>query len=89
MNLAHDLSSERILDLLTELSMDPFAQEALARDPSATLARAGLSAEEQRALTQWLQRGPARSERSASSFFFDPGDDPDPNPDPPETRPCS
>ena len=43
MNLAHDLSSERILDLLTELSMDPFAQEALARDPSATLARAGLS----------------------------------------------
>ena len=82
MNQTQELHSERVFELLTELSIDPFKQEALRREPEAVLARAGISEPERRMMDRWLQADAAGLQRRSSAFFADPGDDPTPDPDP-------
>ena len=82
MNQINELSSGRVFDLLTEMSIDPFMQEALRRNPGGVLARAGLSAAEQSLVAGWLHGEATWQPQASSACFFDPGDDPNPNPDP-------
>lgn len=82
MNPTHETPSDRILELLTELSVNPFKHEELMRDPAGVLSRAGLSEAEQQLLSRWLRGETSGMQRRLSAAFIDPGDDPSPNPDP-------
>jgi hypothetical protein len=78
---------ERLFELLTELSVDPFKQEEFARDPEGFALAAGLGAEERAALARL--RGGAGDAGAAGVVWarcatcVDPGPDPMPDPDPP------
>ncbi|WP_437962994.1 hypothetical protein WME76_48195 (plasmid) [Sorangium sp. So ce119] len=73
---------EPFLDLLTELNLDPFKLEAYLRDPAAVLKDAGLSAAESAALLYRLDNRDRAETTARAAVFIDPGDDPEPNPDP-------
>lgn len=82
MNEPMEALPERLFDLLTDLSLDPLKLDAWLRDPAAVMADAGLSSAESAALLRRLD-GKGRAARPAcGATFFDPGDDPEPNPDP-------
>jgi hypothetical protein len=78
---------ERLFDLLTELSVDPFKQQAFARDPEAFAASFGLGEEERAALSALRagapSAGPPGLSWSRAMTCVDPGPDPMPDPDPP------
>lgn len=75
-----------IFNLLTELSTDPFLQDAFGRDPAAVMARAGLTGREQ-ALLLAGQAGGATDDHLSGWIpcltCGDPGPDPFEDPDPP------
>ena len=81
-----EVRSDRLRDLLTELSIDPFKRDALLGDPAGVMAAAGLSVSEQELLAHRIARAaghaPAEQPVTRAALIFDPGDDPDPNPDP-------
>lgn len=81
-----ETNSERLFELLTELSSDPFQQEDFARDPEAVLDAAGLTPEERLALGRWRKGGVPGLPGLRSAALFDPGPDPSPDPDPPESH---
>lgn len=74
-----------LLDLMTELSIDPFQHAAFTRDPERFLAGAGLSASERASLRQWKDAGHtvAGGHWERCALIGDPGPDPSPDPDVP------
>ncbi|ACY17118.1 hypothetical protein [Haliangium ochraceum] len=71
-----------VLDVLTELSVDPFAREAWALDPSTYLDSTGMSAEQRALLAAPTQRATsdalAGGAWSSAAIMWDPGPDPVP-----------
>ena len=78
---------ERLFNLLTELTLDPFKQDEFLRDPAAGMAEAGLTSEEQALLSRWSSAGQGAAIAGCpwvrGACFSDPGPDPQPHPDPP------
>lgn len=76
---------ERMFELLTDLTIDPFKQEAFRRDPAAFLKDAGVTPEEAALLSE-LGAAPAESIANGAwarcAGCVDPGPDPFPDPDP-------
>ena len=76
---------ENMFELLTNLSIDPFAQEAFRRDPEAFMKDSGLTTGE---MARFLDLAGSQSEGIAKGTFarcaaaVDPGPDPVPDPDP-------
>jgi hypothetical protein len=87
MNETREAFPERLFNLLTELSRDPFKLDTWLHDPAAIMKDAGLSPVESDALLGCLDRRDRAAGTVRAAFWIDPGDDPDPNPDPnqPET----
>lgn len=79
---------DRLFNMLTELSVDPFKQHAFARDPARVIAESGLDSTERALLAGW---GRAEHDGAIASgawtrgaAFFDPGEDPPEEPELPE-----
>lgn len=73
---------DAIFELLTDLSTDPYLQDAYRRDPEAVMRRAGLSASQQ---ARFLARDAAPvAGWQPCTTTGDPGPDPFEDPDPPE-----
>lgn len=76
---------ERMFELLTDLTIDPFKQEAFRRDPASFMKDAGLTPEE---AARFSELGGLPGELIAKGAWarcaaaVDPGPDPCPDPDP-------
>lgn len=76
---------DQMFELLTELSIDPFLNEAFMRDSRDILLQAGLSAEDPTALARATRDGAALTQGAWQhcAVLVDPGFDPIEDTDPP------